>query len=239
MLSKIIDCLISVLGPTLTELLKKIGGLILMQPYGGYVGINTGTICNFQLEIGGPICSNWGETPNDSLENLQDQSLHQGAIMSWNSNNTGETNFINSTNYGNQSGKGGWSFYNIESTTTPATGTSNSAAVTISATGQIHCLSVQATSDYRIKENVVDLELSKYNVDSLRPVSFTNTKTQAHDLGLIAHELQEQFPFLVSGEKDGEQIQTVNYMSIISILIKEMQELKKRVLDLETDLHSD
>jgi hypothetical protein len=50
---------------------------------------------------------------------------------------------------------------------------------------------------------------------------------------LIAHELQEYYPFLVEGEKDGEQTQSVNYIGLIGVLIKEIQELKKRVLDLE------
>jgi hypothetical protein len=59
-------------------------------------------------------CSNGSSTSTD----LQDQSIQEGAIISWNSNGTGETN-INSTNYGNQSGKGGWSFYNIDANTTP------------------------------------------------------------------------------------------------------------------------
>jgi hypothetical protein len=53
---------------------------------------------------------------------------------------------------------------------------------------------------------------------------------------LIAHEVQEYYPFLVEGEKDGKQTQTVNYNGLIGVLIKEIQELKKRVLDLEKKL---
>jgi hypothetical protein len=46
-------------------------------------------------------------------------------------------------------------------------------------------------------------------------------------IGVIAHELQEKYDFLVEGEKDGETMQTVNYTSIIPILIKEIQRLKR------------
>ena len=53
------------------------------------------------------------------------------------------------------------------------------------------------------------------------------------DFGLIAHELQEIYPFLVSGEKDGETHQSVNYIGLIALLIKEIQELKSRVKILE------
>ena len=49
------------------------------------------------------------------------------------------------------------------------------------------------------------------------------------DIGFIAHEVQEQIPFLVEGEKDGEKTQTVNYMALVGLLIKEIQELKKEV----------
>ena len=53
------------------------------------------------------------------------------------------------------------------------------------------------------------------------------------NIGLIAHELQEYYPFLVEGEKDDEKTQSVNYNGLIGVLIKEIQELKQRVKDLE------
>jgi hypothetical protein len=41
------------------------------------------------------------------------------------------------------------------------------------------------------------------------------------------------YPFLVTGEKDGENLQSVNYTGLIAILIKEIQDLKERVKKLE------
>jgi hypothetical protein len=52
-------------------------------------------------------------------------------------------------------------------------------------------------------------------------------------MGLIAHELQEIYPFLVNGEKDGAKHQSINYNSLIALLIKEIQELKEKVKQLE------
>ena len=72
-----------------------------------------------------------------------------------------------------------------------------------------------------------------FTVDNLRPVTYNNTKLKKQDIGLIAHELQEVYPFLVNGEKDGKEMQSVNYTGLIGILIKEIQELKKRVKKLE------
>jgi hypothetical protein len=89
------------------------------------------------------------------------------------------------------------------------------------------------SSDYRIKEQVVPLGASE-NVDQLRPVSYYNKLTHQQEYGLIAHELQEVFPCLVHGEKDDSDIyQSVNYNGIISVLIHEIQQLKRRVTQLE------
>ena len=84
-----------------------------------------------------------------------------------------------------------------------------------------------ATSDYRIKTNVVSLQDTSITIDNLRPVMYTNTLSNKEDIGFIAHELQEHIPFLVAGEKDGEHHQSINYNGMIGILTKEIQELKK------------
>lgn len=86
-----------------------------------------------------------------------------------------------------------------------------------------------ATSDYRVKRNVLDLDLRQYHVDNLRPVSYQNLLTQKQDIGLIAHEVQAEFPMLVSGEKDGTMNQTMNYQGLVPVLIKEIQEIKKQM----------
>jgi len=98
--------------------------------------------------------------------------------------------------------------------------------------GIVNATSFNTPSDYRIKENVTQLD-SKFVVDNLNPVTYLNKKSEKQDIGLIAHELQEIFPELVNGEKDGEQFQSVNYIGLIPILIKEIQDLKERVKILE------
>ena len=47
--------------------------------------------------------------------------------------------------------------------------------------------------------------------------------------------MQEICPFLVTGEKDGHEYQSVNYIGLIGLLIKEIQDLKKRVVILEEE----
>ena len=96
----------------------------------------------------------------------------------------------------------------------------------------ITAASFNTKSDYRIKENVNELN-ETYYVDNLRPVEYENTLINKKSLGFIAHEVQEQYPFLVNGEKDGKENQSINYQELIPILVKEIKDLKKRVTILE------
>ena len=98
--------------------------------------------------------------------------------------------------------------------------------------GSVNATSYNTSSDYRIKKDVVTLDKT-FTVDKLRPVTYNNNNLGKQDIGLIAHELQEVYPFLVNGEKEGENLQSVNYTGLIGILIKEIQELKERVKKLE------
>jgi hypothetical protein len=96
----------------------------------------------------------------------------------------------------------------------------------LSVRGSVGASSYNATSDYRIKDNVRNLD-EQDTISNLRPVKYFNKQTNKNDFGLIAHELQSEYPDLVSGEKDGQELQSVNYIGLISVLIKEVQELKQ------------
>jgi hypothetical protein len=102
-------------------------------------------------------------------------------------------------------------------------------------TGTLNASTFNTTSDYRIKESVKRID-ENYTIDKLRPVIYKNTQTSKTDMGLIAHELQESYPFLVNGEKDGKEKQSVNYIGLIALLIKEMQEFKKEIHHLKREI---
>jgi archaellum component FlaC len=103
--------------------------------------------------------------------------------------------------------------------------------------GDVNASSYNAGSDYRIKTNVKPLDAS-FNIDVLKPVTYTNTRHGRQDVGFIAHEVQEHYPFLVTGEKDGEQIQSLNYSGLIGLLTKEIQDLKRRLAETEAKVAS-
>jgi len=92
------------------------------------------------------------------------------------------------------------------------------------------------SSDYRLKEDVQPVYQS---VDQLRPVQYLNTITNRQNMGFIAHEVQEIYPYLVNHEKDGAELQSINYNAIISILVKEVQDMKREVAELSLSKKND
>ena len=90
--------------------------------------------------------------------------------------------------------------------------------------GQANANTFNATSDYRMKKDIKPLASSK-TIDLLKPVEYSMTD-ETYQMGFLAHEVQEIFPFLVTGEKDGEKMQSLNYNGFIALLVKEIQDLK-------------
>jgi hypothetical protein len=94
--------------------------------------------------------------------------------------------------------------------------------------GDVEAVTYNAVSDYRVKENVEPLDMS-FNVDVLNPVTYNLKSSGKKDIGFIAHEVQEFYPFLVNGVKDGPETQSLNYNGLIGILTKEIKDLKKEM----------
>jgi len=106
-----------------------------------------------------------------------------------------------------------------------------SSPTSLTANGIIKATQFNTTSDYRIKENPIPLthqSASNYTIDYLTPYQYQNKLSNQLNIGLIAHEVQEYFPFLVSGNKDDPAYQSVNYIGFIPLLIHEIKLLKER-----------
>jgi hypothetical protein len=95
-----------------------------------------------------------------------------------------------------------------------------------------------SASDYRLKENVIPIENALSRVSKLNPVSYDWKIDGSKDEGFIAHELQEVIPYAVNGEKDGEQMQGVDYSKIVPILVKAIQEQQAQIEELKAKILS-
>jgi hypothetical protein len=91
------------------------------------------------------------------------------------------------------------------------------------------------SSDYRIKENLKPFD-NHFNVDYLQPITYINTLTEKQDIGFLAHELQEYYPELVNGVKDGSELQSINYLGLIPILIHEIKNMKNEMKNTDKEL---
>jgi hypothetical protein len=70
-------------------------------------------------------------------------------------------------------------------------------------------VSYNTSSDYRLKENIVDLTGALATVARLQPRQFTWKETGNKTTGFIAHELAEVLPHAVTGEKDETEMRRV------------------------------
>ena len=145
-----------------------------------------------------------------------------------------DSSVLRTTN--NFSASGVFSFTN----NTASTSTSTGAVIVTGGVGigeklyvssDAYANSFNTTSDKRLKSNIEDIK--DYNIDNVRPVSFywnDKSKSDAKQYGVIAQELDQQYPDLV--DKSSEYL-SVNYQGLIPLLVKEVQDLKKKVKELE------
>lgn len=95
------------------------------------------------------------------------------------------------------------------------------------------------TSDYRLKENIVDLGSSIEAVKQLKPKTFNYVGQDESVEGFVAHELQEVNSFYATGKKDavddeGKPVyQSVDQSKLVPLLTKALQETIAKNEELE------
>jgi hypothetical protein len=88
--------------------------------------------------------------------------------------------------------------------------------------------SYNTTSDYRLKQDLKSISgLDLVSQIKVYDYQWKLDETRAY--GVLAHELQEVMPQAVNGEKDGEQMQGVDYSKLVPILVQAIQELKAEI----------
>jgi hypothetical protein len=109
----------------------------------------------------------------------------------------------------------------------PISATTNSAGF-IAGTNEL----VELTSSRRFKTNIRDLEDVSEKFDKLRPVRFNPIEghgdVESEHIGLIAEEVEELWPEFITHNTEGLTT-GITYDRMISVLIKEIQTLKRRM----------
>jgi trimeric autotransporter adhesin len=110
----------------------------------------------------------------------------------------------------------------------------SSAAVLINtSTGQLGTFS----SSRRFKENIDDMGVASRDIYKLRPVKFNFKGDFNQSYGLIAEDVEEVAPYLVSYDSEGMPA-TVKYHELPALLLNEIQRLKFKIDELEGKLNA-
>jgi hypothetical protein len=94
--------------------------------------------------------------------------------------------------------------------------------------GNVLANAFNTISDVRQKKDFKDF--SGLNLlEGIQVYNFAWKSSEKRSYGVKAHELQQVLPHAVSGEKDGEKMQQVDYTKIVPILLKSIKELKEEI----------
>ena len=107
--------------------------------------------------------------------------------------------------------------------------------------GVVRAAGTQLTSDLRLKNNILPLNNSMNVLNLLRPVSYekkynlSDSVYHKHEFGFIAQEMQKVLPQLVTEGKDKDKLLSMDYISIIPLLTKAMQEQDAIIKDAQKE----
>lgn len=102
----------------------------------------------------------------------------------------------------------------------------------LNATFDVTGANINSTSDENLKTNIKTIENSLETVKSLRGVSFDWKETAKPSYGVIAQEIEEILPELVTTAEN----KSVNYNGLIGVLIEAVKELSAEVEELKSKL---
>jgi len=103
----------------------------------------------------------------------------------------------------------------------------------IRAEGIVYGNDLVATSDSRIKENVVTIDSALDKVMRMRGVYFTKKNEDKRRTGVIAQEVEEVFPEVVYTDGTEDNMKSVSYGSMIGLLIEAIKEQQKIIKNLQ------
>jgi hypothetical protein len=99
-----------------------------------------------------------------------------------------------------------------------------------------------SASDYRLKEDVQEFSALEL-VNRIQVYDYAWKADGNREYGVMAHELQAELPYLVTGSKDevdpdGQpRIQRVNYAKLVPVLLRAIQEQQKMISELRSEFN--
>jgi len=176
---------------------------------GGYVGIGT-TIPQHEIDVSGIL----------QLNNTDSPGTQKFAMYVYN-----DVFFLNPRDSAGD-------YDSIDGLTMDSTGN-------VTNSGQITALSFNATSDFRLKEDIKPLGLCLDKVCSLQGVEFVRKGHEdKKQIGFIAQEIEKIVPEIVTTANDENGYKSVAYGNVTALLVEAIKELRQEVKDLRDELQS-
>jgi len=187
---------------------------------------------NEEIRIYGNSCVNHGcGTYSDNLYHrfrADGYAWHAGnleVVGTFSASGYNKSNWDAAYSWGNHANYGYWN--------TDLTEPKDIQSTTVRFVGDVE---VQGTftesSSIRFKENIKPLEPTLGKVEQLNPVTYNKIGSEDEEIGLIAEEVAELFPEVVTYNESGEP-SGIQYQRLSVILLKAVQELTDRVNKLE------
>jgi hypothetical protein len=101
-------------------------------------------------------------------------------------------------------------------------------------TGEVSAVDFNSVSDAQHKTNIVDIENSLQLLNQLRPVQFDWKNINKTSFGLIAQEVEQVVPHMVTESNTGK---TLSYIQLIPLLIHTIQQMATRIESLEDKIN--
>ena len=98
--------------------------------------------------------------------------------------------------------------------------------------------SISNTSSRRFKSNIESVSGALGKVQRLRGVTFNWNETGKHDIGLVAEEVAEVVPEVVSYDQRGEEVRGVDYARLTALLIEAIKEQQAEIKQLRSMVES-
>ena len=102
----------------------------------------------------------------------------------------------------------------------------------------VHCAAVVEGSSLEIKTNISEIESPLEKISKLRGIEFDYKETDEHSIGMVAEEVNEIFPELVSKDEYGK-VQAMSYSRMTAVLLEAIKELNQEVKELKMKTRSD
>ena len=218
--------LTSVVSNTVLETIRIDDALIVLNPKGSSTE-------NAKYPIGLISRTTVGDSTTDANGNItitstSDNSLVSGLVMY--KGNGENANFGSSPdpNPLNQKGKSQWYLFDTNKTLNGIPSMSDAVGC------ELYVGSVCCSSDKRLKMDIHNIENSLDHIDQLNGVYYKwkdNRCGGKREVGVIAQEIESQFPELVNTDKDG--FLAVDYARLSGVLIEGVKQLRRENKELK------